>query len=105
MTDLRHAAQQALDFLMTRRMGAEAVIDALNTALEQQAEPPPEWPLIRNILAVFGLDAISFVAKWQAAQRQWQGLTDDDWAKVADMPDTFDQGVAWAAARLKERNT
>jgi len=39
-----------------------------------------------------------------AAQRPWQGLTDDDWDKVGDMPDTFDQGVAWAAARLKERN-
>ena len=38
-------------------------------------------------------------------KRPWAGLTDDDWAKVADMPDTFDQGVAWAAARLKERNT
>ena len=40
-----------------------------------------------------------------AAQRPWQGLTDEDWAKVGDMPDTFDQGVAWAQARLKERNT
>ena len=39
-------------------------------APQQQAEPPPEWPLIKNILAVFGLDAISFVAKWQAAQQQ-----------------------------------
>ena len=38
-------------------------------------------------------------------KRQWVGLTDDDWAKVADMPDTFDQGVAWAQARLKEKNT
>jgi hypothetical protein len=37
-------------------------------------------------------------------QRPWVGLTDEDWAKVGDMPDTFDQGVAWAAARLKERN-
>ena len=37
---------------------------------KQQAEPPPEWPLIKNILAVFGLDAISFVAKWKAAQQK-----------------------------------
>lgn len=44
-------------------------------------------------------------AGWQAAQRPWVGLTDDDWAKVADMPDTFDQGVAWAQARLKEKNS
>jgi len=38
-------------------------------------------------------------------EREWVGLTDEDWAKVGDMPDTFDQGVAWAQARLKERNT
>ena len=38
-------------------------------------------------------------------QREWVGLTDDDWAEIADMPDSFDQGVAWAQARLKERNT
>jgi hypothetical protein len=38
-------------------------------------------------------------------QRTWVGLTDEDWDKVGDMPDTFDQGAAWAAARLKERNT
>jgi hypothetical protein len=41
--------------------------------------------------------------------RPWQGLTDNDWAWVADRKgtslDTFDQGAAWAAARLKERNT
>jgi len=37
-------------------------------------------------------------------QRPWVGLTDEDWAKVEDMPDTFDQGVAWAQARLMERN-
>ena len=46
MTDnitLRKAAQQALDFLMTRRMGAEAVIEALNEAL---AQPPlPVQPM------------------------------------------------------------
>ena len=124
MTDLRQAAQQALEAMeglfgspekwesggvaIWRLGGSDAprqAITALKAALEQQAEPPPEWPLIKNILAVFGLDAISFVAKWQAAQRQWQGLTDEDWAKVADMPDSFDQGVAWAQARLKERNT
>ncbi len=39
------------------------------------------------------------------AQRPWVGLTDEDWAKIEDMPDAFDQGVAWAQARLKERNT
>ena len=85
MTDLRQAAQQALEALESLQGGCtdhddgtvEAitvwcpeVIDALRTALEQQAEPPPEWPLIKNILAVFGLDAIAFVAEWKAAQQQ-----------------------------------
>ena len=45
---------------------------------KQQAEPPPEWPLIKNILAVFGLDAISFVAKWKAAQQKAEPVADGD---------------------------
>jgi hypothetical protein len=45
------------------------------------------------------------IADHFAAQRPWQWMTDDDWDKVGDMPDTFDQGAAWAQARLKERNT
>ncbi len=38
------------------------------------------------------------------SHRDWVGLTDDDWKQIEDMPDTFDQGVAWALARLKEKN-
>ena len=64
----REVMQQALDFLMTRRMGAESVITALRTALEQQAEPPPEWLLVKNILDEYGLDAIAFVSAWKAAR-------------------------------------
>ena len=45
---------------------------------EQQAEPPPEWPLVKNILAEYGLDAIAFVAEWKAAQRPWVGLTEEE---------------------------
>ena len=108
MTDLRHAAQQALDFLMTRRMGAEAVIDALNTALEQQAEPPPDWPLIKNILDQYGLQAIDFVADWKAAQRPWVGLTPEEILNLFDVNDVY--GSKWVEfartveAKLKERN-
>ena len=89
MTDqLRQAAQQALEALeglfglpnqwesggvaVWRLGGSDAprqAITALKAALEQQAEPPPEWPLIKNILAVFGLDAIAFVAEFKAAQK------------------------------------
>jgi hypothetical protein len=38
-------------------------------------------------------------------KREWVGLTDEDWNEIGDMPDSFDQGVAWAAARLKRKNT
>ena len=79
MTDLRQAAQQAMENLENLENLMEKSIAALRTALEQQAEPPPEWPLIKNILAVFGLDAIAFVAEWKAAQQQaepvaWQPI-------------------------------
>jgi hypothetical protein len=79
MTDqLRQAAQQALEALEHHSAikhpqqihYRDTAIAALKAALEQQAEPPPEWPLIKNILAVFGLDAIAFVAEWKAAQQQ-----------------------------------
>ena len=38
------------------------------------------------------------------AKRTWVGLTDEDWKEIEDMPDTFDQGVAWAQAKLKDKN-
>jgi len=41
----------------------------------------------------------------QTSQRPWVGLTDDDWKEIEDMPDTFDQGVSWCLAKLKEKNT
>jgi hypothetical protein len=48
-------------------------------------------------------------AGWQAAQRPWVGLTDEDWEQIHDRKDTsldtFEQGAVWAANQLKERNT
>ena len=38
-------------------------------------------------------------------QRQLVDLTSADWKEIEDMPDVFDQGVAWCLARLKEKNT
>ena len=98
MTDLRQAAQQALEALegwehcdawvwpvsaleQSKRNTTESLA-ALRAALEQQAEPPPEWPLIKNILAVFGLDAIAFVAEWKAAQQQVEPTCPDCKAAV-----------------------
>ena len=79
MTDLRQAATLALDALELSAVtvdsfgvqkATQAAITALRTALEQQAEPPPEWESIKNILDEYGLDAIAFVAAWKAAQQQ-----------------------------------
>jgi len=44
------------------------------------------------------------IAAKALAQRTWVGLTDEDWKEIEDMPDTFDQGVAWAQAKLKQKN-
>ena len=40
----------------------------------------------------------------KAAQRPLVDLTSADWKEIEDMPDTFDQGVAWCLARLKRKN-
>ena len=44
----------------------------------------------------------------ETPKRPWVGLTDEDWGWVADRKgtslDSFDQGAAWAQARLQERN-
>ena len=112
MTDLRQAAQQALEALidaanvLSAPMFADA-ITALKAALEQQAEPPPEWPLIKNILAVFGLDAIAFVAEWRAAQRPWVGLTDEDFLEACQLAERGNYLLAFQRiqTKLKERNT
>ena len=77
--------------------------EVMQQALEQQAEPPPEWPLIKNILAVFGLDAIAFVAAWKAAQRPWVGLEIEE---VQDSYHSDYQAQTRAVEKLlKERNT
>ena len=40
----------------------------------------------------------------QPAQKPVAWLTDADWKEIEDMPDVFDQGVAWCLARLKRKN-
>jgi len=58
-----------------------------------------------GIVAVADYTALSDKYVALKAQRTWVGLTDEDWKEIEDMPDTFDQGVAWAQAKLKEKNT
>ena len=87
---------------------------------EQQAEPPPEWPLIKNILDEYGLDAIAFVADWKAAQQQAEPIAwdkpsasfDEWWDSYRhDNANPFDTDSfaywAWAGwkAALRGKNT
>ncbi len=112
MTDLRQAAQLALEALVSGPevdpIFAGETISALEQALVQPEQEPTQWRDM--IVASLVREGISKhkareLADHFAAQRPWQGLTEEDWAKVAaDMPDTFDQGAAWAQQRLKERN-
>jgi len=50
-------------------------------------------------------NALEMANKALDAQRPWLGLTDEDWKEIEDMPDTFDQGVAWCLAKLKGKNS
>jgi len=52
-----------------RPVSAGKMISIIDRALAQPAqEPPSEWALIKNILDEHGLQAISFIADWKAAQ-------------------------------------
>ena len=49
--------------------GGEGRVPLYTAPPQQQAEPPPEWLLIKNILDEYGLQAIDFVAEFKAAQQ------------------------------------
>ena len=93
------------------------VITALRTALAAQPQPQDEpvaylcengvghryfrWKKPSDIYKPIGL----YTAP---PQREWQGLTDNDWEQIHDKKDTaldtFQQGAVWAEAQLRGRN-
>jgi hypothetical protein len=130
MTD-REVMQQALEALEfdgftpedeTHRLLHTKAITALRAALEQQAEPvawdKPSasfnawWDSYRHDPAnpfAEGSAAYWAWAGWQAAQRKWQGLTDEDVnresAPIAQqMKLAFHAGMYVAQKILKEKN-
>lgn len=87
---------------------ARELADHFATTPQQAEPPPPEWSLIKNIIAEYGLDAIAFVAEWKAAQRQWVGLTPEEILDLFDRNNVY--GSKWidfartVEAKLKEKN-
>jgi len=55
------------------------------------------WPSVSQVREIMALA--------QQQQRPWQGLKAADWAEVGDLPDNFDEGVAWARKKLRDKNT
>ena len=88
-----------------RRIEAEALRQS-----HQSKEPTPWRDMIVISLVREGINKHKAreLADHFAAQRPWIGLTEEDWAWVADRKgtslDTFIQGAAWAEVQLRERN-
>ena len=130
MTDLRQAAQQALDALagellkMLDKPEDEqyrvkyayllTVITALRTALEQkQAEPVAYyhprngfyWAKPTSIFAPTVVDVPPMPLYTSSPQRPWVGLTDEDLDYLCHLAYTGDEEFALTVqARLKEKN-
>jgi len=88
-----------------KRIEAEALRQS-----HQSKEPTPWRDMIVASLVREGINKhrARELADHFAAQRPWIGLTEEDWAWVADRKgtslDTFIQGAAWAEVQLRERN-
>lgn len=56
-----------------------------------------------------GGTCVAYALYTSPPQREWAGLTDEDWEKVSNRKntvlDTFEQGATWAAYKLERRNT
>ena len=84
--------------------------DCPDEAAQPAQEPPPWWPAVENILTEYGLQAIDFVADFNAAmkdaaQRQWVGIPEED-LKQGDESFyvAWREGARWAEAYLKKKN-
>ena len=96
MTTLRQAAQAVLErwdspsWSWSVKNSTADLMAALRTALAQPEQV--DCPRCGHV----------------CSQRQWQGLTNEDWEQIHDKKDTaldtFAQGAVWAADQLRERN-
>ena len=102
----KHARSEQLDRYFRLWL---SFLEGTPTPPQQQAETPPEWPLVKNILDEYGLDAIAFVAEFKAAQRPWVGLTPEEVLDLFDVNNVY--GSKWVEfartveAALRSKNT
>jgi hypothetical protein len=119
MTNLRQAAKAVVDRWDTpawewRDQGPTADLMAdLRTALAQPEQEPSQWrDMVVVSLVREGINkhkarelADHFATPLAAAQRPWQGLTDEDRRKFAAAQYDWEDLLIAAEAKLKERNT
>ena len=109
MSDLRKAAEMALEVMEYNRANGTpnmgAAIEALRQALAQPEQEPVAW-VYNGILHEFDPSefATSEVKPLYTAppKREWVGLEDED---VATVKNEFNRGALWAEQILKEKNT
>ena len=126
MTDLRQAAQQALEAMGTNQytvaelaphkvvMKFNDAITALRTALEQQqAEPVCPDCKAAVLYECVACSSNNYPPQQQAepvAQREWVGLTEFQFAEIYNKWNDTNGSTPWGLnqaleAKLKERNT
>lgn len=119
MSNLREAAQQALEALEERYVGAlrDKAMDALRTALEQPEEEPVAWLELRTLSSG---GYASPIKEWRVTQnpstsnaprkplythpprREWRGLREYEVAQMwSPHPGDFSHAIE---AALKEKN-
>jgi len=67
-----------------------------------EPKPVDDKEMIRRVRALLPEVAVKATEEPIGKKKEWQGLTDDD---VGTVSDEFLEGVLWAEAKLKEKNT
>ena len=102
ITLTREEAQQVLDALEYNQanwQGKDKAIETLRTRLSAPEPTLVLWNVKSNRLASPSDDRAQVFA---IRKLEWQGLTDEDIGLVSD---EFLEGVLWAEAKLKEKNS
>jgi hypothetical protein len=124
MTNLREAAQMALDALEScydvfaypanGNSPQDEAIDALRAALAQPEQEPVAWLTVKETCGLPKMVVSETQKKgWKPVytsppqRKEWQGLTDEEIVENAlqeVFSAAFGRGAKWAESKLKEKN-